>query len=369
MKKVLVIAPYLYLPYFSGGQKFIAQFADYLGREVVLTVISVPGNDVSLATHYRLLPLLKKSVTRYIDQSLVKKITAEAIAGKYDAIIWEHPYFAWLAFRVRKKTGIKTFIHTHNIEYQRFRSTGRWWWPILKHYEKWCFKKADGLFFITPEDKNFAITQWNIDAAKCIDLPFGITNAAYPADRDECKKKVQQLHGIAAQNHLLLFNGMLHYKPNLEALQAILETINPLLLNHVSFPYTIIICGKGLPEEMNQLKDYADKNIIYAGFVEDIDLYFKAADIFLNPVLSGGGVKTKMVEAIAFGTTVVASATGAAGIDTAAAGDKLKIVPDNDWNQFANAILTTKSIHTPTPEAYYQYYYWENIIRKIKKVF
>ena len=56
-------------------------------------------------------------------------------------MICEHPYFAWLAFAVRKRTGINVIIHTHNIEYQRFRSTGKWWWPILKVYEKSVLKK------------------------------------------------------------------------------------------------------------------------------------------------------------------------------------------------------------------------------------
>ncbi len=39
MKKILDITPYTYLPYFSGGQKFIARFFDHLGREADLTVI------------------------------------------------------------------------------------------------------------------------------------------------------------------------------------------------------------------------------------------------------------------------------------------------------------------------------------------
>ncbi|MBK8952851.1 MAG: hypothetical protein IPM85_11775 [Chitinophagaceae bacterium] len=58
-----------------------------------------------------------------------------------ETIIWEHPYYAWLAFSVRKRTGVKTIFHTHNIEYQRFKSLGKWWWPFLKVYEKWAFKK------------------------------------------------------------------------------------------------------------------------------------------------------------------------------------------------------------------------------------
>jgi polysaccharide biosynthesis protein PslH len=58
MKKVLAIAPYPYLPYFSGGQKFIAKFFEYLGNEVDLTVISVGENDFSLVKNYKIIPLL-----------------------------------------------------------------------------------------------------------------------------------------------------------------------------------------------------------------------------------------------------------------------------------------------------------------------
>lgn len=365
MKKVLVIAPYQYLPYFSGGQKFIAQFLHYLGKEVSLDVISVAENDISLAKTYSIKPLLKKSFVRYLDSSLIKKIAAEIEKNKYDTIIWEHPYFAWLAFRVRKKTGIKTMIHTHNIEHKRFRSLGKWWWPLLKAYEKWCFKKADGIFFITPEDKQFAIHKWKIRKEKCMELPFGIGISEYPADKAECRNVIAQKHNIPSVNKIILFNGLLRYKPNLDALKVILNEINPLLLAKKDFNYTILICGKDLPAALNGLEAYRDKNIIHAGFVNDIDTYFKGADIFLNPVQSGGGIKTKMVEAIAFGTTVIATNSGAAGIDQSVCGEKLVTVNDNDWEGFAKAIAIKHNTGEPTPTIYYEMYYWGNIIKRI----
>ena len=116
---------------------------------------------------------------------------------------------------------------------------------------------------------------------------------------------------------------------------------------------------------MNELKEYADKNIIYAGFVDDIEMYFKAADIFLNPVQSGGGIKTKMVEAIAFGTTVITTETGAAGIHKNICGNKLIVMPDNDWNTFTSAIVDNADKYEITPPSYYEHYYWGNIVKKI----
>ena len=366
MKKVLAIAPYPYLPFFSGGQKFIAHFFERLGKETELTVITVAENDFSLVKTYKTISLLKKSFSRYMDLSLVSKITKLVKKEKFDTIIWEHPYYAWLAFQVRKRTGIRTIIHTHNIEFQRFRSTGRWWWPILKIYEKNCFKKADGIFFITPEDKEFAIRSWNIPREKCIDLPFGVDIKSFPTDRTVCRNAVASKFGIAANEKILSFNGLLDYKPNLDALNIILNIINPVLLKDAGFSYKIIISGKRLPDEMNSLREYADKNIIYTYFIDDIATYYKASDIFLNPVQSGGGIKTKMVEAIAFGTTVVATQTGATGINKSLCGNKLIIVPDNDWRGFAEAIIENTNKESTTLQEYYDRYYWGNIIKNIK---
>jgi Glycosyltransferase len=137
------------------------------------------------------------------------------------------------------------------------------------------------------------------------------------------------------------------------------------LLDNKDFHYKIIICGKGLPAEMNGLKAYSAKNIIYTGFAPDIIPYFKAADLFLNPVLTGGGIKTKMVEAIAYGATVIAYATGASGIDQQASGQKLVIVPDNDWKEFGNAVIRHANDRIATPPVYYETYYWENVINHL----
>lgn len=115
VKKVLDVIPYQYLPYFSGGQKSIAQFLDYLGQETELSVITVPGNDEKMAESYRLFPLLKKGATRYYDFSLIAKIVDFVKREQIQTIIWEHPYYAWLAFSVRKNWC------KNNISYTQYR--------------------------------------------------------------------------------------------------------------------------------------------------------------------------------------------------------------------------------------------------------
>jgi hypothetical protein len=72
-----------------------------------------------------------------------------------------------------------------------------------------------------------------------------------------------------------------------------------------------------------------------------------------------------MVEAIAFGTTVITTETGAAGIHRDICGKKLVVVPDNSWNDFARAITTNAGNMDVTPAPYYDYYYWGSIVKKI----
>lgn len=236
MKKVLAIAPYAYLPFTSGGQKFIAKFLEHLGNLVDLRVVSVAANDVSQIRNYKHLALMKAGFGRYMDRSLIAKISAIIKEDKCEWLICEHPYLAWLVFAIRKRTGVKVYIHTHNIEYQRFRSLGKWWWPILKLYERNCFRKADGIFFIIPQDMQFAIDHWRIDAAKCFEVPFGIEQDDFPTDRQIARSYVVQKHGFDPGNKLILFAAHLGYLPNRQALEAIIKKINPVLLQKRTVP-------------------------------------------------------------------------------------------------------------------------------------
>ena len=123
-----------------------------------------------------------------------------------------------------------------------------------------------------------------------------------------------------------------------------------------------------MPGELNELKEYKNKNIIYTGFVNDIETYFKGVDLFLNPVETGGGIKTKMVEAIGFGTTVIATQTGAIGINRSVCEEKLVVVTDSNWEDFAAATISSAKDQSITPTGYYAYYNWKNIAINVARI-
>ncbi|MGN6531223.1 MAG: glycosyltransferase family 4 protein, partial [Ginsengibacter sp.] len=170
-------------------------------------------------------------------------------------------------------------------------------------------------------------------------------------------------YSLAAQTSLFLFNGTLNYGPNLDAVKNIVEKINPLFIQK-NISYKIIICGKGLPGEMDELKNYVDQNIIYAGFVDDISVYFKGADVFINPVNDGGGIKTKLVEALGYNLNVVSTLNGAIGVDENICDGKLFLSENQDWQVFAEQMEIATNSNQSISTLFFQHFYWQNIAEK-----
>jgi polysaccharide biosynthesis protein PslH len=362
---LLSITPYRILPANMGGQKGIALFNEHLAKEVTLYVASVKSNDVSKARGYKMLPVLSDSPLRYIN--LFYFFTLRTIIKKKSIrhVIIEHPYYGWLGILLKWFCSVKLIVHSHNIESLRFKSTGRWWWRILWWYEKKVHQLADMSFFIHEEDRSFAISQYKINPSKCVTITYGFEQNTSPSSEERKKARaiLEEKYAIGSEDSIILFNGTLHYKPNLDALDIILQKINPTLLSNRSFSYKIIICGKGLPESYHNLKDYTNKNVIYAGFVDDINLYFKGSNIFLNPVSDGGGIKTKLVEALGYNMNVVTTKNGAIGVPVSVTGDKMNIMNENNWQQFANAILRANS-GRDIPMEFFEHFYWGAIGKK-----
>ncbi|MEO7306357.1 MAG: glycosyltransferase [Ferruginibacter sp.] len=366
--KVLSLISYKFLPPDMGGQKGIAFFNRYLSRHVDLCCITTKDNAQVSSEPYPIKNILSNSSARYINPfyffTLSRIIREEHITH----LVVEHPYYGWLGVLLKWFCRIKLIIHSHNIESLRFKSMGKWWWGILWHYEKHTHQNADHNFFIHDDDRNFAIKNFKLDPQKCTTITYGfeLSEAPLPADKHSAKEEICSIYKITAGEKILLFNGTLGYTPNLDALDIILEKINPLLLANADFKYKIIICGNKLPASYNGLIDHQNNNIIYAGFVDDINLYFRGCDIFLNPVITGGGIKTKVVEALGNNLSVVSTKSGAIGINKNITGEKLVIVEDNDWQGFSEALFSVDT-NAQIPPAFFAEFYWGAVAEKALK--
>jgi glycosyltransferase involved in cell wall biosynthesis len=367
---ILSLVPYKFLPPQMGGQKCIALFNRYLSKTNNLVCVGVKENETDYEQEYPIHPLLSNSKLRYINLFYFFTLKRFIQQHKITHLIIEHPYLGWLGILLKWSCKIKLIVHSHNIESQRFKSLGRWWWGLLWHYEKFVHRNADYNFFIQQNDKNYAIENYKPDPEKCLTVTYGVEQSTAPSatEKNNARECICKTYGIAADEKILLFNGSLGYKPNLDAVDVILNKINPLLLAENNFKYKIIICGNKLPAQYHGLAAYKEKNIIYAGFVEDIATYFKGSDIFINPVIEGGGIKTKVVEALGYDLSVISTQSGATGIDVEETGTKIKLVEDVNWPGFAREVKLNDS-SASIPHSFFDIFYWGNIVAKTKPVF
>ncbi|MES2777479.1 MAG: glycosyltransferase [Bacteroidota bacterium] len=361
--KILDIVWYKFLPARFGGQKGIDGFLTALSESYEVVVLCSRDNKSEGSNCYKLLPLLPTGKWQFFNNSyrqLIKKICKEE---RVTHICIEHPYYARAALKVGHSLGLPVIIHNHNIESERFKSLGKWWWKIMWYYEGWACRKAGLNLFKTNTDKLYAIKHYKLPATKCMVLPYCLPQDHQALDKGAAAAATRKRFQIPATNKLLLFNGTLDYGPNAKAVERIYKNIVPLLQALSPWPFTILICGRNELPAFNYLEQLHHPMVQQTGVVENIETLVAAADLFINPVLEGGGIKTKIIDALGQHTTVVSFASGAFGIDTDCTGGKLQLCTDGDYVQFVQFIVSAlqKEI-VLTPQAFFDSFKWQRYI-------
>ena len=114
------------------------------------------------------------------------------------------------------------------------------------------------------------------------------------------------------QEKSLLFLGMMGRIRNAEAALYFYEEIFPLIKEKI--PQTkFYIVGSSPGEKIRQLA--RDKDVIVTGYVEDIGYYYEKCAVFVAPILVGGGIIVKILNAMAAGRPVVTTPFGNEGIE------------------------------------------------------
>ena len=358
------VVPYKFVPPANGGQHAAYGLADFVSRRRPLFTVSTLNNE-AIPTPFALVRLFGNRAGRYADPVAAWRLFRLFRRKKVRYCIIHQHFIGLLLKPVLSLLGIPLLIYVQNIEFQRFRSMGKWWWRLIYWSEKIMYRKADFLLFISPDDLETGKQIFELPESRCLLIPYGTYLLRPPGTGRKCRDRIIQRHRLHPDSFLLLFFGAQSYLPNLEAVERIALKIEPRLREKAAFPFRFLICGGGLPKSHDNLKERP--NMEFLGFVDDLEEYILAADLVINPVVSGGGVKTKIIESVALGKTVLSSRSGAAGMDTAAAGAKLQLTDDQDEEAWAEAIIQLKerSPLPETPPAFYQTYYWGQTIRPL----
>ena len=116
-------------------------------------------------------------------------------------------------------------------------------------------------------------------------------------------KQVKKKHAT------LIFAGSFKYRANYEAMLWFIGEVFPLILTKIPNAQ-LIITG-----DHDDLPLPSTTNITLSGFVDDIKSLISSCSVSIAPLLSGGGTRLKILEAMALGTPVVATSKGAEGLN------------------------------------------------------
>ncbi|NUO01135.1 MAG: glycosyltransferase family 4 protein [Saprospiraceae bacterium] len=362
-----VVIPYVFLPPKNGGHQAGYSLCSALGKKIPTVCISSFGN-AHVGYNFQLEFAFGKGMFKYFSPLAAWRCFRIMKASRVRHCIAQQPFIVPLLLPLLALSGISMLVYAHNIEYRRFRSMNKWWWCIVWLVEFVVYRLARQVLFISPEERIAAIAEFGLDPVKCIDVPYGIDRKTPPlaSEQQAARKEIAAAHGFPEAEHWLLFFGPQNYEPNLDAVLFIARHLAPLLKAQTKNPYRILICGGSLPPVYQNLEAYRQYHVDYLGFVEDIDRYVLASDLVLNPILKGAGVKTKVLEAIALGKTVVSTESGAFGIQKDVCGQQLVVVADHDTPAFANAVLNHLDVDKErTPVEFYDYYYRDNVVNRL----
>jgi glycosyltransferase involved in cell wall biosynthesis len=131
---------------------------------------------------------------------------------------------------------------------------------------------------------------------------------------------------------LVVFTGHMSYAPNVEAMTWFVREIWPRITASVPSARFRIVGKYPTPA----VRALASGSIEVTGRVESVVDHLREASVVVVPLLSGGGTRLKVFEAMACGRPVVSTRLGAAGLDVSDGDD---IVFADDAASFSAAVV------------------------------
>jgi glycosyltransferase involved in cell wall biosynthesis len=289
-----------------------------------------------LLSYYHYLPL---SVFRNrINKSAKERLNVDY--DKYDAIFCDH--FTTVD-HVPEKFRHKIILHQHNAEYVMWERAERNFSYGLKrlilkieaarvkNYERYICSTSKAVLAVSNNDK-LALEEIMPDNVSCILVPSIADTALF---------SLQRQSGHITPN--ILYVGSLNWEANKAGIIWFLENVWKVF--QLSFPHvSFVIVGK--TGDMNfERKIKSFQGVKYLGYQDDVTSFYEAADIFVNPIFFGSGIKIKNLNAFAAGIPLITTDVGIEGMEELA---KFCVVTQNPtkWNDTLSEYFSS-SKNTP----------------------
>jgi sugar transferase (PEP-CTERM/EpsH1 system associated) len=210
----------------------------------------------------------------------------------------------------------RLIFDAHNAEYllqQRIfeadsRRPRRWlgatysWlqWQKLRRYEAAVCRQAEQVIACSPAD-----------AEALARLVPGLQTSVVPNGVDTESYRPGVVPAAALGQYALVFTGKMDFRPNVDAILWFCSEVLP-AIRQAEPQAQLYVVGKNPHPRLAAL--VAQPGVTLTGYVDDVRPYIAAASVYVVPLLTGGGTRLKVLEAMAMGKAIVSTTLGCEGI-------------------------------------------------------
>ncbi|MBU0488168.1 MAG: glycosyltransferase family 4 protein [Bacteroidetes bacterium] len=263
----------------------------------------------SVGAFLNLFSSLPYNITRFVSADFEEKIKEILKETTYDIIQFESVYMAPYIEVFRNLSKAHLVLRAHNIEYliwERYAANQKN--PLkriyiqimknrLKKYEQNVFPQFDAIIPITPNDEKYIADT----GCKTPTLVFPAT--LFPSD---------SFNHVKADKNTVCHIGTMDWMPNQEGIFWFLREIWPLILT-MNPDARLRLAGRNMPDDISQWN--GRDQILIAGEVNDSAAFIASSEVMIVPLLSGSGMRVKIIEGMSLGKAIVATSIAAEGIN------------------------------------------------------
>ncbi len=246
-------------------------------------------------------------VERFISKEFRERLIEVLEKEQFDVVQLEMLYMTPYVDDIRAHSKAMIVLRAHNVEHKIWERMAketkfllkRWYInhlaKTLKEYELNALETVDGIAAITRKDAAFFRKYCS---KPIIDIPYGV----YP---EEFTPKYE-VEGKPKFYHI----GSMNWMPNEEGIRWFIDEVLPKTVEKdPDFVYHL--AGRNMPEWLTTLND---PHVDVVGEVPDAKAFVCNHDVAIVPLLSGSGIRIKIIESMALGKTVITTRVGAEGI-------------------------------------------------------
>jgi polysaccharide biosynthesis protein PslH len=251
-------------------------------------------------------------VWKLYSEWMLKKVADVVEDGQYDVVISEFSEMGQFLYKNPYLSAVNTVISCHRCvtdSYEKYRDMDEV--SLKQHlkslpqliglekYEFDMYRSVDRVLVFTPQDR-FIMQHYAPDLAVSV-APAGV-------DVEDILN-----HPPIPKEPIILMTGYMRDPANEDGVWWFVNHVWPQVKEHYPEVKFYIVGADPGPRIYKAVGH--DPKIIVTGQVEDLSPYRNRARMLVSPVRLGSGVRTKVLEAMAFGLPVVSTSLGVAGID------------------------------------------------------